>query len=103
MTVLLAATPGDTDQVTATVTEAGGTVGRTEEDLGYVRATVPVDAVRDLAALRDVHAIDLNRSYRIPDPRPAKGGPGGSQAVAAPGATTPADNPYLPVGEIGAT
>jgi probable HAF family extracellular repeat protein len=101
VTVLLAATPGDIDQVAATVTKAGGSVGRTEEDLGYVRATVPVDAVRDLAALRDVQAIDLSRSYRIPNPQPATGG--AVQSVAAPGAKTPADNPYLPVGEIGAT
>ena len=104
VTVLLAATPGETDRVTATVTKAGGSLGRTEEDLGYVRATVPVDAVRDLAALGDVRAIDLNRSYRIPDPRPA-----GAAPVAArrrrrhPAPRTPADNPYLPVGEIGAT
>ena len=105
VTVLLAATPGDTDQVAATVTEAGGTVGRTEEDLGYVRATVPLDAVRDLAALGDVKAIDLNRTYRIPDPQPAAmGGSEWRQGVCRrPGANTPADNPYLPIDEIGAT
>ncbi len=106
VTVLLAATPGDTDQVAATVSSAGGTVGRAEEDLGYVRATVPVGAVRDLAALGDVKAIDLRHSYRVPDPRPAAGGSagsGGGATVAAPGASTPADNPYLPVGETGAT
>jgi hypothetical protein len=108
VTVLLAATPGDTDQIAATVTRAGGSLGRTEEDLGYVRATVPLDTVRDLAALGDVRAIDLNRTYRIPDPAPAAqgGGSGGGAAgvaAAAPGARTPADNPYLPVGEIGAT
>ena len=105
VTVLLAATPGDIDRVAATVTKAGGSLGRSEEDLGYVRATVPVEAVRDLAALGDVRAIDLNRSYRIPDPTPASAGTAaaGSAGVAAPGPATPADNSYLPVGETGAT
>ncbi len=106
VTVLLAATPGEIDSVSATVTEEGGSLGRTEEDLGYVRATVPVGAVRDLAALGDVRAINLNRTYKIPDPTPElsrghSGGGGGG--VAAPGPRTPADNAYLPVGETGAT
>ena len=105
VTVLLAATPGETDRVTAAVAKAGGSLGRSEEELGYVRATVPVDSVRDLAALGDVRAIDLNRSYRIPDPVPASAGAAtaGSGGVAAPGPDTPADNSYLPVGETGAT
>ena len=105
VTVLLAATPGETDRVTAAVAKAGGSLGRSEEELGYVRATVPVESVRDLAALGDVRAIDLNRSYRIPDPVPASAGSAtaGSGGVAAPGPDTPADNSYLPVGETGAT
>ena len=105
VTVLLAATPGDIDRVAATVTKVGGSLGRSEEDLGYVRATVPVEAVRKLAALGDVRAIDLNRSYRIPDPTPASAGTAAasSAGVASPGPATPADNSYLPVGETGAT
>ena len=68
VTVLLAVTPGDTGKVTQAVGALDGSVGRAEEELGYVRATVPVDAVRRLAALGDVRAIDLNRTYRVPDP-----------------------------------
>ena len=103
VTVLLATTPGDTGGVAATVDDAGGSVGRTEDDLGYVRATVPTGSVRDLAALGDVRAIDLNRTFRIPDPLAGLAGDiGTAAAVPAPGAATPADNPYLPVAETGA-
>ena len=104
VTVLLAVTPGDTGEVTQAVDALDGSVGRAEEELGYVRATVPVDAVRRLAALGDVRAIDLNRTYRVPDPHVTLNGAASvkAQRIAAPGATTGADNPYLPVGETGA-
>ena len=104
VTVLLAVTPGDTAKVSRAVEGLDGSVGRAEEQLGYVRATVPVDAVRGLAALGDVRAIDLNRTYRVPDPHVTLNGSASVKArgIAAPGATTGADNPYLPVGETGA-
>ncbi len=104
VTVLLAVTPGDTGKVSQAVERLDGSVGRAEEELGYVRATVPVDAVRGLAALGDVRAIDLNRTYRVPDPHVTLNGSASVKArrIAAPGATTGADNPYLPVGETGA-
>jgi subtilisin family serine protease/uncharacterized membrane protein len=104
VTVLLAVTPGDTAKVSQAVADLHGSVGRSEDGLGYVRATVPVDAVRGLARLGDVRAIDLNRTYRIPDPRVTLRGsaPATPRGVAGPGATTGAANPYLPVGETGA-
>src|SRR6185436_11346008 len=104
VTVLLAVTPGNTGKVSREIDDLDGSVGRSEAELGYVRATVPVDAVRGLAGLADVRAIDLNRTYRLLDPRVRPNGSADAKAgsVGAPGPTTAAANPYLPVGETGA-
>ena len=101
VTLLLAAKPGSGSSIKAAIKAAGGSVGRIEDRLGYVRATVPTTAVNSLAQRSDVLAIDLNRTYQIPDPQLA--GPAGatSDGIAAPSASTPANNPYLPVNEIG--
>ena len=101
VTVLLAATPGSGASIRTAVKAAGGWVGRSEDRLGYLRATVPPGAVNALAERSDVLAIDLNRTYQIPDPKLA--GPTGAKAdsIAPPGAATPANNPYLPVNDIG--
>ncbi|MEK0098366.1 hypothetical protein WDA79_07620, partial [Streptomyces sp. A475] len=52
--------------------------------------------------------VDLNETFRIPDPSPVTAADGKSRAgtgitPAAPGKNTSADHPYLPTGETGAT
>ncbi|MBO1329978.1 S8 family serine peptidase [Streptomyces sp. VRA16 Mangrove soil] len=110
VTVLLATTEGGTEKARAAITELGGHVGAFKDKLGYVRATVPTGKVEALTALSSVRAVDLDETYKIPDPSPVtsadkkQGAPSaGDDAPAAPGKSTPADNPYLPVGDIGAT
>lgn len=107
VTVMMVARDGAADDVVAAVRKAGGTVGSVTDELGYVRATVPTDSVTKLAGMPAVTAIDLNRTYRIPAPDlgttdAATASAHGSHP-AAPGAKTPAANPYMPVNEIGAT
>ncbi|GAA1730082.1 hypothetical protein GCM10009809_27020 [Isoptericola hypogeus] len=110
VTVLLAVDPAGASAVEDAVDHAGGEVGRAEGDLGYVRATVPTDEVPALAARDDVLAVDLDRELSVPDPTPVETAEGagttsratGADTPAAPSADTPADNPYLPVGETGA-
>ncbi|MGC5165661.1 S8 family serine peptidase [Luteimicrobium sp. DT211] len=102
VTVLVATKTGDTHAVADAVDAVGGVVGRSEDKLGYVRATVAPDDVAELADRDDVLAIDLDRTFDVPDTS-VSATPTGKAAVAAPGASTPADNPYLPVGETGAT
>lgn len=104
VTVLMLARKGATDDVVAAVRKAGGTVGSVTASLGYIRATVPTDSVSGLAGMSIVKAIDLDRTYKIPVPD--LGTPGVralSAGPAAPDASTPADNPYLPISETGAT
>ncbi|MGC4950597.1 S8 family serine peptidase [Streptomyces sp. DT224] len=112
VTVLLATGEGDTEALREKVAALGGRVARADDKLGYVRATVPTGKVTALAALSSVRAVDLNETYKIPDPSPVttedekrdkNHDDQGSSTPKAPGRTTPADNPYLPVAETGAT
>ena len=109
VTVLLATGEGDTEALREKVADLGGRVARADDKLGYVRATVPTGKVAALAALSSVRAVDLSETYKIPDPSPVAGkdrkddGDHGPSAPEAPGRSTPADNPYLPVAETGAT
>lgn len=109
VTVLVATGKGDTEPTREKVAALGGHLGEVVDKLGYVRATVPTGKVTALAALGSVRALDLSETYKIPDPSPvsakdAKSGAGsGDGSPAAPGKDTPADNPYLPTGDTGAT
>ncbi|MGW5307743.1 S8 family serine peptidase [Streptomyces griseoluteus] len=111
VTMMIATAPGSTEQV-ASQLDAAGTVGRTFDKVGYVRATVPTakaDAVIAAAAkLSSVHAIDLRQEIPLDDPAPgadtakdAKSAPAAA-AYPAPGSKTPAKNPYNPSFETGA-
>ncbi|MFF9360821.1 S8 family serine peptidase [Streptomyces griseoluteus] len=111
VTMMIATAPGSTEQV-ASQLDAAGTVGRTFDKVGYVRATVPTakaDAVIAAAAkLSSVHAIDLRQEIPLDDPAPgadtakdARNAPAAA-AYPAPGSKTPAKNPYNPSFETGA-
>ncbi|MBB0243400.1 S8 family serine peptidase [Streptomyces alkaliphilus] len=114
VTLLIAAEPGNTEEVTRDLeTISGASVGFTDDSVGYVRATVPTDRADSLVdrAVKNssVHAIDLNEEIRLPDPEPegggkgGKGGPGkgGGTTYPGPDASTPNVNPYQPSHEIG--
>ncbi|MFG2633029.1 S8 family serine peptidase [Streptomyces sp. NPDC048362] len=115
ITMMIATAPGRTEQVAEQLDAVkGGSVGRSYDKVGYVRATVPTGradaAIKAAAALSSVHAIDLKQEIALDDPtpdadtaasraagsHPAKGGPTG------PGRDTPAENPYNPSFETGA-
>ncbi|OSC46096.1 hypothetical protein B5181_42855, partial [Streptomyces sp. 4F] len=84
----------------------GGSVGKTHDKLGYVRATVPTGqadaAIKAAAKLSAVHGIDLNQEIQLDDPTPAGDRAKGTKSAAvdsddfygAPGAKTPAKNPF---------
>ncbi|KOG88093.1 serine protease, partial [Streptomyces varsoviensis] len=114
VTLMIATAPGRTAQVAGELDAVeGGSVGRTYDKLGYVRATVPTsqaDAVIAKAQRLDsVHGIDLKQEIRLPDPTPrgdaaegVKAARTGKAAYPAPGKRTPAKNPYQPAFETGA-
>ncbi|MFD7092849.1 S8 family serine peptidase [Streptomyces sp. NPDC059896] len=115
ITMMVATAPGATEQVAGQLDAvAGAVVGKTNDKLGYVRATLPTAkadaAIRAAQKLSSVHGIDLNQEIALDDPRPAadttKAAKGASGSAAkkypAPSSETPAKNPYNPSFETGA-
>ncbi|MEU3061960.1 S8 family serine peptidase [Streptomyces subrutilus] len=113
VTVMVATAPGQTKQVADQLDAVqGASVGRTYDDLGYVRATLPTGkadaALKAAAKLSSVHGIDLRHEIQLPDPRPDAGSEPSAakktaaKTYAAPDRNTPAKNPYNPSFETGA-
>ncbi len=113
VTMMIATAPGQTERVAQQLDAVkGGSVGRTYDKLGYVRATVPTGradaAIAAATKLTSVHGIDLRQEIELDDPTPsadtAKGAKKASTAATypAPGKKTPAVNPYNPSFETGA-
>ena len=98
--VLIATNLGATSQVVTGVRNLGGTVGYRDAELGYIRASVPINAVGRVPNLAGVAAVDLDEVIPLEDPRPdAQTAP---SPYPAPDGSTPRDNPYMPIAETGA-
>ncbi|MGW7066035.1 S8 family serine peptidase [Streptomyces sp. NPDC054855] len=115
VTMMVATAPGATEQVADQLDAVkGGSVGRTYDKLGYVRATVPTGkaeaAIEAAGKLSSVQGIDLRHEIELDDPTPAadrakgakKAAEGAAEPYAGPGKDTPAKNPYNPSFETGA-
>ncbi|MBA2718227.1 MAG: S8 family serine peptidase [Chloroflexi bacterium] len=104
ITVLIATTPGSAGTVMSGLKALGGVTRYREDDVKYLRATVPLDKVEAAAGLKGVRALDVDEVLAIPDVRPADGVEGiqGVAPQTAPGAGTPAVNSYMPTGDTGA-
>ncbi len=101
-TLIVVAGAGSSAKVQSAVEALGGTVRYREDDLGYLRVVVPLDKAKSVAAISGVQAVDVDETIALEDPKPK---PGGQQAPAPqtpPGSSTPAVNPYLPTGDMGA-
>ncbi|WP_043669778.1 S8 family serine peptidase [Streptomyces xylophagus] len=113
VTMMIATAPGATEQVAQQLDAVkGGSVGRTYDKLGYVRATVPTgkadSAIAAAAKLSSVHAIDLRQEIALDDPTPSADTANGAKSASTaatysgPNKNTPAENPYNPSFETGA-
>ena len=104
--VIVATEKGKAPSVAAELTKLGGKISKQVDAVGYVRATVPTGSVRKAAKLPGIAAVDVNETIQLPQPEPGLNAKTGSvsalAAVPAPGADTPAVNPYMPTSEIGA-
>lgn len=103
VTLLIASIQGSNSKVASGIQKLGGTVRYREDDISYISAIVPTNKVQAVAVLSGVQSLDLNEIIPLEDPRP---GPEGVQAVApqpAPSASTPNNNPYMPIGDTGAS
>ncbi len=86
--------------VVGKLTQAGAKIRYRADDLGYIRAEVPVGSVDKMAKLPGVDAINVDRTIVLDDPRPE--GMQDPSPQPAPGARTPRVNPYMPTGDTGA-
>ncbi|MFE0676061.1 S8 family serine peptidase [Streptomyces sp. NPDC058867] len=108
VTMMIATAPGGTEQVAEQLDAVkGGSVGRTYDKLGYVRATVPTGkadaAIAAAAKLSSVHGIDLREEIPLDDPAVStRKSASTAAAYPAPSKRTPAENPYNPSFETGA-
>ncbi|MET9380422.1 S8 family serine peptidase [Streptomyces sp. NPDC002928] len=113
VTLMVATAPGQTEQVAEKLDAVkGGSVGRTYDKLGYVRATVPTgtadSAIAAAAKLSSVQAIDLRQEIQLDDPTPSADTAEGAKSAgttatySGPNKNTPAENPYNPSFETGA-
>jgi hypothetical protein len=98
--VLIAAKGGANRAVVSGLEGLGATVRYRDDALGYVSARVPVDKVGAAVALDGVEALDVDEVIPLDDPRPEGAQPVTPQTP--PGAGTPANNPYMPIGDTGA-
>ncbi|WP_082495470.1 S8 family serine peptidase [Aeromicrobium sp. Leaf291] len=101
VTVMIATERKATKAVVDSLESAGAWVGRVDDKLGYVRASVPTSRVEKVAALSKVDAVDLDETIPIDDPQPGKTSTAGSAPSTAPGKGTPDANPYMPTRETG--
>ncbi|MFJ4921961.1 S8 family serine peptidase [Streptomyces sp. NPDC088725] len=121
VTLMIATAPGATEQVAGQLDAIqGASVGRTYDELGYVRATVPTSAasaaIKAAQKLSSVHGIDLKQEIKLDDPSPdpspegaaasgkkaATGRSSAAKTYPGPDKKTPAKNPYNPSFETGA-
>ncbi|MFI6682348.1 S8 family serine peptidase [Streptomyces sp. NPDC050485] len=113
VTVMVATQPGATAAVSKQFgSVAGATVGKQDDKLGYVRATLPMAqaeaALKAAAKLPSVHGIDLKQDIQLDDPTPSGDTTKSAKQLRtsgsypAPGKDTPAKNPYNPNFETGA-
>ncbi|MFL5801476.1 MAG: S8 family serine peptidase [Roseiflexaceae bacterium] len=100
VTLLIAAKPGANKTVAGGIAGLGGTVRYRDDDISYIRAVVPTNQAEAAAGLSGVQAVDLDEIIPLEDPRPA--GAVSPTPQPAPGAGTPQNNPYMPIGDTGA-
>jgi subtilisin family serine protease len=103
VTLIIATDQGRSADVATRLKGLGGTVARQFDQVGYVLASVPTGKVLSAAKLPGVAAVDLDETVKVPEPDLTSDAKAAKQAPApaGPGATTPADNPYMPTGEMG--
>ncbi|HEU5107488.1 MAG TPA: S8 family serine peptidase, partial [Micromonosporaceae bacterium] len=98
--VLVATKDGAQAQGVDELVKAGAKIEYRADSVNYVRAEVPVDQVKRVAAKSSVLAIDLGENVPLDDPRPQ--GEQSPTPQPAPNASTPRVNAYMPTGDTGA-
>ena len=100
VTLLIAAADGQDATVIGNLQSLGAVISKSDTDVSYIRAVVPITKVEAAGKLAGVEAADVDEIIPLDDPSPQ-----GSQAPTPqtpPGPTTPRANPYMPIQDTGA-
>lgn len=101
VTLLIASRRGGNRTVLDGLSALGGvTVGKRDDDISYLRVTVPTGKAEGAARVTGVQAVDVDEVIPLDDPVPA--GAVNATPQTPPSASTPRDNPYMPIGDTGA-
>lgn len=100
VTLLVGAKAGQAKTVATGLASLGAAVRYRDDDLGYLRTVVKGSQAEQVAALDGVQTVEVDSVIPLPDPLPD--GSQGALPQPAPGASTPANNPYMPIGDTGA-
>lgn len=101
VTLLIASRRGANRTVLDGLAAVGGVaVGKRDDDISYLRVTVPAGKAEQAARVAGVQAVDVDEVIPIDDPVPD--GAVNPTPQTPPSATTPRVNPYMPIGETGA-
>jgi subtilisin family serine protease len=100
ITVLIAAKQGQIGSVANSIANLGGTVERQESAINYIRASVPIDQAEKASFLNGIRGIDIDQVIALDDPKPE--GSTAPTPQTPPGASTPRNNPYMPIVDTGA-
>ena len=101
VTLLVKAQAGKNATAAGAIGALGGKIAYREDSIDYLRVVVGIDKVDAVAKLSSVQSLDVNEVIPLEDPRPE--GVTGVIPQPAPGAATPNNNPYMPIGDTGAS
>jgi hypothetical protein len=102
VTLLLAAKDGQSAAAVAALQAAGGNVAYRDDDIGYLRVDLATDSAEaTVDSIDSIETAEVDDVVQLPPPSPDASQP--AQPQPAPGAGTPNDNPYMPVGETGSS
>ena len=103
LNLVIAAKDKANPQVASEILRLGGTIQFRADEVDYIRSTVPIDQVPRLIHLDDILKIDADYDlnfYGNPLAEELDSNEGANRE--SPGDKTPAVNPFLPIGKIGA-
>jgi subtilisin family serine protease len=98
--VLIAAEANQNSAVINEIQSLGGSVQVSNDNIDYVLATLPIDKAESAFAVDGVESVGLDEVLPLEDPRPE--GMVDPAPQPAPNASTPQNNPYMPIVDTGA-
>src|SRR5215216_3467487 len=94
ITLMIASKGRANAAVAGALTQLGATIGYRDDQIDYVRASVPLDKLEAVLALPGILAVDVDEEVPVGDPSPEGIAP--LIARPAPNAATPRVNSYMP-------